>query len=187
MRTSIDTQKVPQTIEEFMIWEPNDGYKYEWNDGEVIRFESMKQRHLLILRMLSRLFARTDAYQQGGELIYEQDVWLTGIQMRRPDLAYFSGEQIDNSLSSEEEIIPAFAIEIVSPTDDAIKVEDKLVEYFKCGVQVVWHVYPENKVVYVYTSRKNVKICTEDDLCSAQPVLPDFEISVNDLFAGPQA
>ncbi len=168
-----------------MVWEPNDGYTYEWNDGEIIRFESMKQRHLLIIKALSRLFAKTESYEHGGELVPEQDVMLTGIQMRRPDLAYFSIDQINICLSAEEGLIPAFVIEIVSPTDDAIKVEEKLVEYFKCGVQVVWHILPENRVVYIYTSRKNVKICTEDDLCSVQPVLPDFEISVNDLLAVP--
>ncbi len=187
MRTSTDIQQLPRTWEEFVDWEPTDGYKYEWNDGEVIRFESMKQRHLLIIKTLTRLFAKTTAYQRGGEIVPEQDVMLTGIQMRRPDLAYFSIDQINICLSAKEGLIPAFVIEVVSPTDDAIKVEEKLIEYFKCGVQVVWHVYPENEVVYVYTSRKNVKICTEDDLCSAQPVLPDFELSVNDLFAVPQS
>ena len=83
-----------------MVWEPNDGYKYEWNDGEVIRFATMKRKHLLLLRILSRLFDRTEAYQQGGELLTEQDVWLTGVQLRRPDLAFFSGQQIDTSLST---------------------------------------------------------------------------------------
>ena len=38
-------------------------------------------------------------------------------------------------------------------------------------------------MVNVYTTRKTVKICTEDDICSANPVLPEFEISVNQLFA----
>lgn len=119
----------------------------------------------------------------------EQDVMLSGtppagIQMRRPDLAYFSGEQIDNSLTSDEEPIPAFLIEIVSPSDDAEKVEEKLAEYFKSTVQVVWHIYPENQVVYVYTSRKSVKICT-DDICSASPVLLDFATTANELFALP--
>ncbi len=27
---------LPQTLEEFVVWEPNDGFKYEWNDGEII-------------------------------------------------------------------------------------------------------------------------------------------------------
>ena len=185
MDTRQDIQYSPRSLEEFIAWEPNDGYTYEGNDGELIRFEKMKKKHLFLIRTLSRLFASTGAYQQGGELVMEQDVMLTGIQMRRPDLAFFSGEQIDTSADSSEEPIPSFVIEIISPTDDAIKVEEKVAEYFKSTVQVVWHVYPENRVVYIYTSRKNVTICTDQDICSAQPVLPDFEISADDLFALP--
>ena len=179
------SQTLPGTFEEFLRWEPVDGYKYEWNDGEVIRFEKMKKKHLVIIRTLNRIFLSTSAHQVGGELIMEQDVMLTGIQMRRPDLGYFSGPQIDNSQSSDEEPIPEFVIEIISPTDDAIKVEEKLAEYFKANVKVVWHIFPDNEVVYVYTSRKQVKICTDNDMCSALPVIPDFEITVNELFALP--
>lgn len=175
----------PQTLETFIDWEPVDGYKYEWNDGEIIRFEKMKKKHLYLIRRLNRLFLSTAAHQQGGELIPEQDVMLTQIQMRRPDLAYFSNEQINNSLISEEEPIPIFVVEVISPTDDAEDIEQKIGEYFKAGVRVVWHIYPGNQLVYVYTSRKHVTICLEDDVCSAAPVLPDFSISVNDLFAPP--
>ena len=50
-------------------------------------------------------------------------------------------------------------------------------------MQVVWVILPEHKMVNVYTTRKTVKICTDDDICSANPVLPEFEISVNLLFA----
>jgi Uma2 family endonuclease len=46
----------------------------------------------------------------------ELDVMVTGIQMRRPDVAYFSDEQIRNE---ESEPIPAFCIEVVSPTDES--------------------------------------------------------------------
>ena len=103
---------------------------------------------------------------------------LTGIQMRRPDVAYFSDEQIQ---SEDGESVPAFCIEVISPTDESGKVEAKRIEYFKAGVQVLWHVFPENREVCVYTSRKTVQICAEDDLCSAQPVLDNFSISVNEL------
>jgi hypothetical protein len=41
---------------------------------------------------------------------------------------------------------------------------------------------PQSKTVHIYTSRKNVTICYETDICSAKPVLEDFEISVNDIF-----
>ncbi|WP_461076474.1 Uma2 family endonuclease [Spirosoma flavus] len=169
---------LPTTFEEFLRFEPNDGIKYEWNDGELITFARMKRKHLQLIRQLNRLFLQTKAHQAGGELICEQDVMLTGIQMRRPDMAYFSDEQIRNE---EDEPIPAFCIEVISPTDEGEKIEAKRIEYFKAGVQVVWHIYPENAEVHVYTSRKTVQICSDDDICSAQPVLDDFTISVNQL------
>jgi hypothetical protein len=50
-------------------------------------------------------------------------------------------------------------------------------------VQVLWHIYPENGEVYVYTGRKTVQICSDDDLCSAAPVPEDFVIPVNGLLA----
>ena len=178
-------QIFPATFEEFLRWEPVDGFKYEWNDGEVIGFEKIKKKHLVIIRRMQQLFFHTVSFSKGGAFIMEQDVMLTGIQMSRPDLAFFSGQQIDNSTDPDTEPIPEFIIEVVSPTDDAIKVEEKLAEYFKSNVKVVWHVFPENEVVYVYTSRKQVTICTDNDVCSASPVLPDFEITVNDLFALP--
>jgi Uma2 family endonuclease len=123
----------------------------------------------------------TAAFPIGGAIIMEQDVMLSGIQMRRPDLSFFSGEQIDASATSGEEPIPEFLIEVISPTDDAEKVEEKLAEYFNSSVKVVWYIYPDNEVVYVYTSRKNVKICTELDVCSAYPVMKGFDISVREL------
>jgi hypothetical protein len=40
-----DPSVLPHTLEEFLSWESNDGFKYEWNDDEVIRFTGMKRKH----------------------------------------------------------------------------------------------------------------------------------------------
>ena len=32
--------ELPKTLAEFLEWEPEDGFKYEWNDGEIIKFNS---------------------------------------------------------------------------------------------------------------------------------------------------
>ncbi|MBC7893062.1 MAG: Uma2 family endonuclease [Sphingobacteriaceae bacterium] len=175
----------PQTLEEFLAWEPLDGFKYEWNHGAVIQSAKMKKRHLYLIRRLNRLFLTTAAHAEGGELIPEQDVWLSETQMRRPDLAYFSAKQITESASSKVEPIPPFVIEVISPTDDAEQVESKVKEYFEAGVRVLWHLYFESQVIYVYTSRRAVTVCLETDVCSAAPVLPDFTIQVNELVALP--
>jgi Uma2 family endonuclease len=171
---------LPRTLAEFQLWEPNDGYKYEWNDGELIKFTGMDKKQVYIFATLNNLFIRK-GYWQIGTFVSEYDTMLTGIQMRRPDIAYFTKEQIENTKKGEDEI-PQFVIEIISGNDNINLVEKKIVEYYKAGLAVVWLILPEEKTVHVYTSRKQVQICTDDDICSAKPVLPDFEISVNDIF-----
>jgi Uma2 family endonuclease len=106
---------------------------------------------------------------------------LSGIQMRRPDIAYLSDEE-GKRANDGEEIIPAFMVEIISTNDNLNKVEEKITEYFKAGVKVIWNILPEQKLVYVYTSRKQVQICMDDDICSAAPVLPEFEVKVSEIF-----
>lgn len=171
---------LPKTLEEFVGWEPEDGFKYEWNDGELIKFIGMNKTQFHIFGILNRFFI-SKGYWQTGTFISEQDVQLTGIQMRRPDIAYFSIEQEIRMRQGGDEI-PEFVIEIISGSDNAYKLEEKVTEYFKAGVKVLWLVYFETKSVHVYTSRKQVQICTDEDICSAKPVLSEFEISVNQLF-----
>jgi Uma2 family endonuclease len=183
IQTSQNVNQLPRTLEEFLVWEPNDGFKYEWNDGELIKFSGMKKRQYYIYTILNKLFTKK-GYIESSTLIAEPDVMLTGIQMRRPDIAYFTDEQIYQGREGID-VIPEFVVEIISETDQLYKVEEKLSEYFKAGVKVVWNIIPEEQMVYVYTSRKSVKICTDSDICSASPVLTDFEISVNELFAMP--
>jgi Uma2 family endonuclease len=172
---------LPKTLEEFIEFESNDGLKYEWNDGELITFEGLKSVHLQIYRILSRLFFRNEIRNR-GTIVAKQDVMLTPLELRRPDIAYFTKEQVKNTKNDIEEI-PEFVIEVISGNDNINKVEEKIIEYFKAGVKIVWLIMPESRTVHVYTSKKNVTICYDNDICSAKPVLEDFEISVNDIFA----
>lgn len=183
IQTSQTIEMLPRTLEEFINWEPNDGFKYEWNDGEIIKFTGMQKEQFYIYDTLLGLFI-DGGYKKLGTLIAEPDVDLSGIQMRRPDIAYYTKAQIEKGRKGEE-VIPDFVIEIISSNDQINQMEKKLTEYFKAGVQVVWVIIPNHKVVYVhtYTSRREVSICLENDVCSATPVLPDFEISVNQLLA----
>jgi Uma2 family endonuclease len=127
---------------------------------------------LKLIRTLNRLFLKTNAHQVGGELIQEND------------LVFFSSEDIEKS--DEIKPIPAFVIILISENDKVGDIQEKISEYFKAGaggvpLKVIWLVFPEEKSVHVYTSRRNVKICIENDICSAAPVLPDFEIGLDVL------
>jgi len=160
-----------------------DPFKYEWNNGIVEKkARTMNRDQFLIFQHLLQVFLKTKAYREGALLMAEVDMYLPfANRTRRTDIAYLTSEQMKKSHDNEPTVCP-FVIEVISKNDQANEVGQKLIEYFADGVEVVWVVFPKVKKVEVYRSRKEVTICFDDDICSAAPVLPDFEISVNALF-----
>ena len=113
----------------------------------------------------------------------EVDMYLPSIgRTRRADIAVLPGGQVDASASGEATVCP-FVIEVISKNDQINEVEEKILEYFENGVEVVWVIFPKIKKVEVYTSIQDVKICFGDNMCTAMPVMSDFNISVNDIFS----
>lgn len=171
----------PLTLQDFRrkYSEREDGYKYEYKDGAIIKSPgNMNPKQLFIVKNLSRRFAQTQAYAQGDELIAEVDQLTAPSRQRRPDLSFWTSERIKTA----DESVSDFVIEIISPTDKLEDVEDKLNEYFEAGVKVVWQIRPRTQSVHVYTSPTSVTICTGDRICSAAPVLPDFELTASEIF-----
>lgn len=173
--------ELPKTLAEFLEWEqPLDGFKYEWNDGEIIQFSKMDKRQIFIFVRLNKLFFER-VKKNNGSLASEYETMLSPIQMRRPDIVYLTDEQANEGRNGID-VIPEFIIEVISINDKPYQIEKKITEYFKAGVKVVWNILPEPELVYVYTSRKQVQICMEDDICSAAPVLTEFEVKVSEIF-----
>lgn len=160
-----------------------DPFKYEWNNGIVEKKErTMNRNQFAIYRKLLKLFCKTAFFAQEGILMSEVDMFLPSIgRTRRADIAVLPGGQVDASVSGEATVCP-FVIEVISKNDQINEVEEKILEYFENGVQVVWVIFPKIKKVEVYTSIQDVKICFGDNICSAMPVMVDFNISVNDIF-----
>jgi Uma2 family endonuclease len=173
-----------QTVDEFEQWErqhPHEG-SYEFVRGQIIEKKDMKQAEYLILKFLTRLFARTAAYQAGDELTPEMDSYVDGTRKRRPDLSYFTLAQI---LETGQGIRQKtrFAIEILSGSESYQDVLDKIQDYFDAGAELVWYVVPESRKVIVHTSADESRAYKGSEVVSAAPVLPDFQFVAADLFA----
>lgn len=158
-----------------------DGYKYEWNNGAVEKTQAMNQQQAEIYFILLTYFQKGAAAEAGGGLITETDMYTSTVQLRRPDIAFYSGEQ-RKWMKKGENQIPAWVVEIISSNDQVNLINQKLDEYFQAGVQVVWHIFPESQQVYVYTSPEQVTICRGKTICSAAPALEDLEVSAEELF-----
>lgn len=170
------------TLEQF--WDKysdrEDGFKYELNNGIVEKTpRRMKIKELYIANNIRRAFSQTSAYQAGDGLFDEVEIETLPDQGRRPDMAYVTKEQLNKG---DNRSLPTFVIEVISDTDGINRVNNKLEEYFQAGMLVVWHILPQQQLVYVYTSSIDVKICRGDMMCSAAPAVADFQMSAYDIF-----
>ena len=162
-----------------------DGFKYEWNDGIIEKNHStMNQEQMFILSNLNKFlrFLEIQESVQLGDFPAETNIFLSELVHKKPDLPYFTAEQIDAAVDGKK-FIPDFVIEVISPTDNANRVNRKLLQYLAIGIKVIWHIYPEDKVVHVFDNvNKRSKVCQNDDLCSAELVIKGFVLPVSQIF-----
>ena len=161
-------------------------YKYEWKQGLVERKEYMRHECYInkryIIDNIVTKFNTLPDYQQGNRIMREADCYLHALEAyRRPDAAYLTREQIKRPGTAPD--APALVIEVSSPSNSDLTNKQKILEYFEAGVQMIWYIYPPIKQVWIHTSPTFVIICQENDTCQADPVVPEFRISVQDIFA----
>ena len=173
-----------KTVVEFEEWQRQYAPKgsYEFVRGQLIEKKAKSEAEQLISKVLVNLFSLTNAYKQGNELISETVLSIDETRIRRPDLAYFTLDQLQKS---ESGVIkkPRFVIELMSGAEAYQDVLDKIQDYFDAGVEQMWYVIPESRKVYVYTSPDELTGYMSNDVISATPVIPDFQFTVADLFA----
>ncbi|MBC7570392.1 MAG: Uma2 family endonuclease [Spirosoma sp.] len=176
-----DEVRIAMSKETFLNWSPDDGFLYEYDNGFAEQTTGMKRRERYIISNIQAKFLTTKAFGEKAWLFEESDVWVTDSQKRIPDMAFFTREQIADT--SETEPIPAFVVELISPSDKADKIERKVIEYFNAGVQAIWHVFPALQMVRVFTTVNSNTTHFETDVFDAGPVVPDLSMTVNELFA----
>lgn len=177
----IEDVRIPMTKAEFLKWRPDDDFLYEYDGTHAEQLHAMQAAERYIVRNIQDAFVNTNAYQLRTRLFEETECWLTEKQMRRPDVALFTDAQIRESTAGGQPV-PAFVIELISQHDKANRIERKVIEYFRAGVQVLWHIYPELRMVRVLSSPRNLVSLFETDMISAVPVVPDLQMTVDELF-----
>jgi Uma2 family endonuclease len=104
--------------------------------------------------------------------------------VRGPDVSYWSAERLP--LDQEPEgfvtIPPELCVEVLSPTNRRAELREKIVEYFRFGVRMVWVIDPEDRTLTVYRSADEARLFHENARFNGDDVLPCFECHVGDLF-----
>jgi Uma2 family endonuclease len=160
---------------------------YEVIDGRFVE-KPMGAYECWLLAVISNSLSRYVEDNSLGRAVPEMifDLRPTVERERRPDVAFVSFERWARNRrvphTRSWAVVPDLAIEIVSPTNTADEVAEKLEEYFQVGVRNVWVVYPRQFKVYAYTSPTDVRVLALGDELDGGDVLPGFRLPLQKIF-----
>jgi Uma2 family endonuclease len=101
------------------------------------------------------------------------------------DVAYISAE-VAARPSEETALIdgvPILVVEILSPSDTQEEIDEKIDEYLRAGVALVWVIDTHDRTVTIYRPNEEPELVNVRQELTAEPHLPGFRVRVGELFA----
>jgi Uma2 family endonuclease len=80
-------------------------------------------------------------------------------------------------------LAPDLAVEIVSASNTAEQLQDKVADYVGAGTRLIWLVYPRTRSAIVYRAEKTAILIEESDFLDGGEVLPGFRLPLSEIFA----
>ena len=164
-----------------------DGGRFELVDGK-LRELKVSLLSTVIAGEISLILGRyCRAHHLGwlpsAELGYQCVSWQPG-QVRRADVSFIRAERVTAERWDEGfcSIPPDLAVEVVSPNDQVDEVDEKIKDYLRAGVKLIWVVHPVLRAVQVLRTDGTVGWLSSDDELSGEDVIPGFQCRVSDLF-----
>jgi Uma2 family endonuclease len=171
------------TVEDFMRLPESVGsqdVRYELVEGELVAMSPGMLSHNLIRDTLLVILKTFVGPRKLGTVVSEQAFQLSERTVRVPDVALVqAGRQLATDRPTEG--APDLVMEVVSPTNTAREMDQRVSDYFAAGCRRVWVVYPEEREVYIHglagvTRRRGDHVLEDAEL------LPGFSVKVSSLF-----
>lgn len=110
--------------------------------------------------------------------------------IRIPDVSFLAADRMPGRRMPTQAVcplIPNLAVEVLSQRNTKKEMQEKLADFFGCGVQLVWYVDPKKKSVRVYTAPDQSRLLREAQTLDGGQVLPGFAVSLREMFGDPMA
>ena len=161
------------TVREYLrtSWSPD----REFVDGRIQERNLGEKEHSILQRFFTVLFAIHRA-EWGVEVFPELRAQTAARNFRVPDiLVVRAGEKFERYVTSP----PLIAIEILSPEDPLSRMQQKAAEYHRFGIQNIWIVDPQQRLVYHYTETGLALVNSGELTVAGTPI----RVTLSDIFA----
>jgi Uma2 family endonuclease len=170
------------------LWRmPPDDVRRELVDGKLVEMTPASVLHGMITIRLGRRLAE-HAEQLGlGEAMVDVGFVLSlpydPERVRGPDVAFVARERLEGQRPFRGFFrgTPDLAVEVLSPSETATDVQQKVRDYLEGGARLVWTVSPETRSLTVYRPDGSARLLREDEAIEGEDVLPGLSIRLSDI------
>jgi Uma2 family endonuclease len=165
--------------------EPGNDARQELVRGVIVAMPSPKPKHGLFCAKISRKIGNHVDDHRLGHVCTNDTGFVTTTDpdsVRGADISFWSFARFPELPDEYPELGPDLAVEVLSPGNRPGQIQDKIEEYFRCHVRMVWVVDTEQRTLMVYRNPNESIVLDENAMVSAEDVLPGFCCRVGDLF-----
>lgn len=178
----LDARKI--SVAEFDEWvhrPENIEHNYEYIRGEIVAMVS-NSKSSKIGSIIGGFIAVHVHNNDLGHTTGADGGYQIGDERYIPDVGFISKVRMPEfEDASYLSIAPDLAVEVVSPTDSQRLLTVKIANYLVAGT-TVWVVYPDEKVIEIYTPHTPVVKLTIEDELDGGDLLPGFKLSLKIVF-----
>jgi len=159
---------------------PEDGFRYELVRGELRRMTPSGNVHgRVAMNIAWPLAQNVRAHDLGTLYATDPDT------VRAPDVAFVSRERIEavGEVEGYWPGAPDLAVEVISPNDSHVEVEEKVFDWLEAGTKMVLPVNPRRRSVSLYRSQSDITILIGTDVLDGGDVVPGFQLTLREMFA----
>jgi Uma2 family endonuclease len=104
--------------------------------------------------------------------------------VRAPDVAFIAKENLPAQLPADSfwPGAPDIAVEVLSPGDRTVEVDEKIEAWLDAGTRAVWVVDPKLQTVTVYEAKNKVSVKSMGQTLDGGTVVAGFSCAVDELF-----
>jgi Uma2 family endonuclease len=172
------------------LWRMGEGdVRRELVDGEVIEMAPVGGVHGQITSRISRRLAEYVERHGGGEVLVGDVGFVLNLphdpeRVRAPDVAFVSSQRLPDGRLPQGFLhgAPDLAVEVLSPSDNPVDVQQKVRDYLEAGARLVWVVAPQAKAVTVYRADGSARLLREQESLEGEDLLPGLAIPLAELF-----
>jgi Uma2 family endonuclease len=183
----VNPQPLSATTAEDLLLRPSNGFRYELIRGELKQMTPGGYGHGVIVANLTNPLVEFVRSHRLGHVCGAE----TGFRISRspdtvraPDIAFIRTERRGTQPFQEGffEGAPDLAVEVLSPGDSALEIEEKIADWLGAGCTVVWVVNGRRRSVALHRRDAPVLLVSEADSLDANDVLPGFALPVSRIF-----